>query len=46
VDKFSVVVTIALAAIFLREHLTWRQWLGETLILTGAVVLSYSMSFY
>lgn len=45
VDKLSVVVAIALAAIFPREHVTWRQWLGGTLIHTGAIVLSYSMSF-
>src|ERR1700682_138477 len=42
VDKLSVVVAIALAAIFLHEHLTWHHWAGGLLILTGAVVLSYA----
>ncbi len=41
VDKLSVVVAIALAAIFLREHLTWHHWVGGTLIFAGAVVLAY-----
>ena len=41
VDKLSVVVAIALAAIFLHEHLTWHQWIGGALILTGAIVLAY-----
>ena len=42
VDKLSVVVAIALAAIFLREHLTWHHWLGGLLILSGSVVLAYA----
>jgi transporter family protein len=42
VDKLSVVVAIALAAIFLHEHLTWHHWLGGSLIVTGAVVLAYA----
>jgi transporter family protein len=42
VDKLSVVVAIALAAIFLHERLTWHQWVGGALILTGAVVLAYT----
>jgi transporter family protein len=41
VDKLSVVVAIALAAIFLREHLTWHHWVGGALIVSGAVVLAY-----
>ena len=41
VDKLSVVVAIALAAIFLREHLTWHHWVGGALILSGAMVLAY-----
>lgn len=41
VDKLSVVIAIALAAIFLGEHLTWHQWVGGTLIFSGAVVLAY-----
>jgi len=42
VDKLSVVVAIALAAIFLREPLTWHHWVGGILIFTGAVVLAYA----
>jgi transporter family protein len=41
VDKLSVVIVIALAAIFLREQMTWHHWVGGLLILTGAVVLAY-----
>ena len=42
VDKLSVVIAIALAAIFLHEHLTWHQWVGGLLIFSGAVVLAYA----
>jgi transporter family protein len=41
VDKLSVVVAIALAAIFLHERMTWHHWVGGALIFTGAVVLAY-----
>jgi transporter family protein len=40
IDKLSVVVAMALAALFLGEHLTWRHWLGGTFIVCGTVVLS------
>jgi len=42
VDKLSVVVAIALAAIFLHERMTWHHWVGGTLIFTGALVLAYA----
>jgi transporter family protein len=42
VDKLSVVIAMALAAIFLHEHLTWHHWVGGSLIFTGAVVLAYT----
>ena len=42
VDKLSVIIAMALAAIFLREHLTWHHWVGGSLIFTGAVVLAYT----
>ena len=42
VDKLSVVVAIALAAIFLHEPVTWHHWVGGILIFTGAVVLAYA----
>jgi bacterial/archaeal transporter family protein len=41
VDKLSVVVAIAFAAIFLGEHLTWQHWVGGSLVVAGAVVLAY-----
>jgi transporter family protein len=40
IDKLSVVVAMALAALFLGEHLTWRHWAGGTLIVAGAVLLA------
>jgi transporter family protein len=40
VDKLSVVFAIAFAALILREHLGWQQWLGGALIVTGAMVLT------
>jgi transporter family protein len=40
VDKLSVVVAMALAAIFLGEALTWVHWVGGTLIVAGAVILA------
>jgi transporter family protein len=42
VDRLGVVITIALAAIFLHEHLTWHHWVGGLLIFTGATVLAYA----
>jgi transporter family protein len=40
VDKLSVVFAIALAALILREHLGWQQWVGGALIIAGAIVLT------
>lgn len=40
VDKLSVVLTIALAALLLGERLTWHEWVGGGLILAGAVVIA------
>lgn len=40
IDKLSVVVAIVLAALFLGEHLTWRHWVGGTLIVSGSLVLA------
>jgi len=42
IDKLSVVVAIALAAIFLHERMTWHHWVGGTLIFAGAIVLAYA----
>ncbi|HEV3255373.1 MAG TPA: EamA family transporter [Gemmataceae bacterium] len=41
VDKLSVVVAMALAALFLHEKLTWQHWLGGALIVAGTVVIAY-----
>ena len=40
-DKLSVLFAILLAAVVLRETLTWHQWLGGGLVLMGAVILSF-----
>ena len=40
IDKLSVVFVLVLAAVFLGEKLTWHQWLGGALILTGAIVVA------
>jgi bacterial/archaeal transporter family protein len=40
VEKLSVVVAMALAAMFLGEPITWRHWLGGGLVIAGAVLLA------
>ena len=40
VDKLSVVVAMALAALLLGEHLTLRHWFGGGLIVSGTLVLA------
>ena len=42
VDKLSVVIAIALAALFLRERVTWVHWLGGLLIVSGSIILAYA----
>jgi bacterial/archaeal transporter family protein len=42
VDNLSVVIAIALAAIFPHEHLTWHHWVEALLIFTAATVLAYA----
>jgi bacterial/archaeal transporter family protein len=42
IDKLSVVIAIALAAIFLHERLTWHHYVGGAFIFAGAVVLAYA----
>jgi transporter family protein len=39
-DKLSVLFAIILAAVVLRENVTWHHWLGGGLVLTGAVALA------
>src|SRR3954451_15498425 len=41
VDKLSVVVAMALAALFLGERLTWQHYLGGALIVSGTVILAW-----
>jgi|GEM_PF-2454418 bacterial/archaeal transporter family protein len=40
-DRLSVLFAILFAAIILRETLTWHQWIGGGLVLTGAVILGF-----
>jgi transporter family protein len=40
VDKLSVVVAMLLAVLVLGERLSWQQWAGGALIVTGTVVLA------
>jgi transporter family protein len=40
VDKLSVVVAIALAALLLRERLDWHQWIGGGLIVAGSALIA------
>ena len=40
VDKLSVVVAVALAALFLGEHLTSRHGIGAGFIVAGTVIIS------
>jgi transporter family protein len=40
IDKLSVVVAIALAALVLGEQLTWRHWVGGGLIVAGSIIIS------
>jgi transporter family protein len=42
VDKLSVVIAIALAAIFLHERVTWIHWAGGLLIVSGSIILAYA----
>lgn len=42
IDKLSVVVAIFLAAVFLHERLTWQNWVGGVLIVSGTIVLAFA----
>jgi bacterial/archaeal transporter family protein len=41
IDKLSVVFAILLAAVFLREKLTWQHFAGGALIISGALLISW-----
>lgn len=41
IDKLSVVFAILLAAVFLKEKLTWQHAIGGSLIVAGALVLAW-----
>ena len=40
IDKLSVIFAIVMAAVFLHEPVSWLQWAGGGLIVSGAVLLS------
>jgi transporter family protein len=42
VDKLSVVFAVVLAAVVLGEKLSWQQYVGGVLIVSGAIVLAWS----
>lgn len=44
VDKLSVVFAIVLAAVFLRERLTWQVAVGGALIVAGSIVIAWRPS--
>jgi transporter family protein len=44
VDKLSVVFVIVLAALFLRERVTWQMGIGGALIVAGSLVLAWRPS--
>ena len=39
IDKLSVVITLVLAFVFLREKFTWKSGLGAVLITVGTLVM-------
>ena len=39
IDKLSVVITLVLAFVFLREKFTWKSGLGAVLIAAGTLVM-------
>jgi transporter family protein len=40
IDKLSVVFAIVLAALILGEHLTWRHYVGGSLMVVGAIIVA------
>ena len=40
VDKLSVVFAMVLAAVVLREQVSWQHWLAGALVATGAVLMA------
>ena len=41
IDKLSVIIAIALAALFLHEPVSWQQYVGGALITGGAILLAW-----
>lgn len=39
IDKFSVVITLVLAFVFLHERFTWKSGLGALLITAGTLIM-------
>lgn len=44
VDKLSVVLVMLFGFLFLKEKLSWPQWLGGFLILIGVLLVAYKPS--
>lgn len=40
IDKLSVVFAMALASLFLGEHLSWKHLLGGSLVVSGVIILA------
>ncbi|MCR5889297.1 EamA family transporter [Hymenobacter sp. J193] len=41
-DKVSLVFSIVLAAVFLKEKITWQVWLGAALMGGGALLIAFT----
>ncbi|MBG8555579.1 EamA family transporter [Hymenobacter sp. BT594] len=41
-DKISLVFSIVLAAVFLKEKITWQVWLGAALMGGGALLIAFT----
>lgn len=41
IDKLSVVFAIVLAGAFLKERITWHQFVGGTLIVAGSLIIAW-----
>lgn len=39
-EKISIVLVAVLGTLFLKEHLSWRNWLGVAFIATGAILVA------
>jgi transporter family protein len=44
IDKLSILFAIVLAAIFLKEKITWHHWIGGSFIIVGAIIIAFKSS--